>query len=331
MNEAHWEALVEAACRHDHRAIARLISFVENRNLGWRDAMHRVFPMTGRAHVIGITGTPGAGKSTLTGRLSTEFADRGRQVAVIAVDPSSPFTGGAILADRVRMTDLNRPGVFMRSMASRGTLGGLSQATRDAVRILDASGFDLVLVETVGVGQDEIDIMRAAQVTVVVCAPGQGDALQAMKAGLMEIADVFVVNKADREGAVLLAAEITAMLRSGHHDPQAVPMTVSTTATTGAGVAELVRVVENLLSADRPRRNESRDAIEAEVRALTETAWHEMLWERLGFKHCLAERLGAAHSRTNPYVLAHELSAVETLRGALRIFGETGTSPRERD
>jgi LAO/AO transport system kinase len=172
-----------------------------------------LFPHTGRARVIGITGPPGAGKSTLVQRLAQAYRREGRTVGILAVDPSSPFTGGAILGDRIRMAEIyTDPGVFIRSMATRGALGGLSRATADAADLLDAAGFDLVLIETVGVGQDEVDIVKTAQTTVVVLVPGLGDDIQAIKAGILEIADIFVVNKADREGADRTAAELSMML-----------------------------------------------------------------------------------------------------------------------
>lgn len=315
--DRYWQPLVDGTRRGDRRAVSQLISFVENRGTGWRDAMEAVFPLTGHAAIIGITGSPGAGKSTLTGRLAKIFADRGRKVAVVAVDPSSPFSGGAILGDRIRMNDLPRSGIFMRSMATRGATGGLAQATRDAARILDAAGFDLVLIETVGVGQDETDVMRAAQLTVVVCAPGQGDVLQATKAGLMEIADVFVVNKADRDGADQLVADIKAMRRLAERAHQPVPELLKTTATTGAGVLDVSATVERLLAARPPRRSELRASIEAEVTALAEAAWRELLWVRLGMRERLARRLDAS-DRADPYAIAGELGSIEALRVAVR-------------
>lgn len=308
-----WQPLLEGALRRDQAAVARLISFVENQRPGWRNAMRAVFPLTGKAAVIGITGSPGAGKSTLTGRLATAFAGRGRRVAVVAVDPSSPFTGGAILGDRIRMSNLVESGIFMRSIASRGALGGLSQSTRDAVRILDASGFDLVLIETVGVGQDEIDIIRTAQQTVVVCAPGQGDAVQAAKAGLMEIADIFVVNKADREGADRLMADLESMVSMGERLQRVAPALVSTVATTGEGIADLVQLLEERLQAGDVDRDRSRVAIEAEIVALAEAAWHALLWDELGFRKQLARRLDQAGDRVDPYAIAAELACIDAL------------------
>ena len=197
-----WVNLIKNMRQGSVRALSRLISRVENRDPGWIGAMQQIYPWSGQARLIGITGSPGAGKSTLTNGMARELVSRGFKVGIIAVDPSSPFSGGSLLGDRVRMKDLwNLDEVFIRSMATRGALGGLNQSARDVAKILDASGKDFVLIETVGVGQDEVEVVRAADLVLVVCVPGQGDAVQALKAGIMEIADIFIVNKADREGA----------------------------------------------------------------------------------------------------------------------------------
>src|SRR5512137_2285415 len=194
--------LTDSVLRGDRLALARLLTQVENQTLDGRLALEALFPHSGKAHLIGVTGAPGTGKSTLVNRLALFFRGQNKRVAVVAVDPSSPFTGGAVLGDRVRMRDLaGDPGVFIRAMASRGSLGGLAQSTANMARVFDAAGFDKVIIETVGAGQSEVDIARLAHTTLVVEAPGLGDDIQAIKAGILEIADVLVVNKADRPGA----------------------------------------------------------------------------------------------------------------------------------
>ena len=208
--------LVKQLLAGDRRAAARLITLIENGDAQAPQAIGELFPHTGRAHIVGITGSPGTGKSPLVAALAKETRRRGRTVGIISIDPTSPFTGGALLGDRIRMQDLSGDrGIFMRSMASRDSLGGLSLATADAIRVLDAFGKDTIYVETVGAGQAEVDIVRAAHTTVVVEAPGLGDDIQAFKAGILEIADVFVVNKADREGSDRAVKALTAMLDLG--------------------------------------------------------------------------------------------------------------------
>jgi LAO/AO transport system kinase len=207
------DALAERALAGDPRSIARIISLIERGDSGSSELMKRIYPKTGRAHTIGITGSPGAGKSTLVSRVITAARAAGKTVGVIAVDPSSPFTGGAVLGDRLRMQDhALDSGVFIRSMGSRGNLGGLSGATHDAAHVLDACGFDVVLIETVGVGQSEVDVIRVSDTVCLVLVPGAGDDVQIMKAGIMEIADIFVVNKSDRDGAEKVAMDVKVML-----------------------------------------------------------------------------------------------------------------------
>ncbi|MDR3556078.1 MAG: methylmalonyl Co-A mutase-associated GTPase MeaB [Syntrophobacteraceae bacterium] len=201
-----------------HRAAARLISWLEDEDERAYECMRQLYPHTGRAYVIGITGSPGAGKSTLTNGLARVIRQSGLRVGIVAVDPSSPFTGGALLGDRVRMNDLaDDPDIFIRSMATRGFLGGMAKAAADVVKVLDALGKDVILIETVGVGQDEVDIVDVADTTCVVLVPGLGDAIQSMKAGIMEIADVFVINKADHAGADMLNAEVCARIEMDAH------------------------------------------------------------------------------------------------------------------
>jgi len=235
-------AIVEGVLARSAREIGRALSEVE-REGGAPEILRDVFPKTGRARVVGVTGPPGAGKSTLVQRLAQAYRRQGSTVAIVAVDPSSPFTGGAILGDRIRMSEIfTDPGVFIRSMATRGALGGLARATGDAVDVLDAAGFDIVIVETVGVGQDEVDIVKTAETIAVVIVPGLGDDIQAIKAGILEIADVFVVNKADREGADRAAAEIAAML-DFTPDRSWRPPIIRTVAPRGEGVAEAVDAI----------------------------------------------------------------------------------------
>ena len=248
--------------------VARAISWAESADARFPDLLAALFPKTGRARVTGLTGSPGAGKSTLTAALARRARARGRKVGIVAVDPSSPFSGGAILGDRIRMQDLyTDPGVLIRSMATRGHLGGLARASADAVDVLDAAGYDEILVETVGVGQDEVEVFRLAESCVVVLTPGMGDDIQAIKAGLMEVADLFVVNKADRDGADRVVQEILQMLELGEHGAW-IPPIVKTVATTGAGLDELIEKLEEhrsfLLGPDGARRKRERTRIRIE-------------------------------------------------------------------
>ena len=247
-------SLAERVCAGDARAMARAISLIEDEVAEGAELVREVYPRTGHAYLIGVTGPPGAGKSTLVDRLTTDIRRAGQTVGIVAVDPTSPFSGGAILGDRVRMgAHFGDEGVFIRSMATRGHLGGLARATSDAALVLDAAGKDIVMIETVGVGQDEVDIVRTADISIVVLVPGTGDEVQALKAGIMEIADIFVVNKMDRDGADRLVQSIAAMLtlaepKRGGADPSGPrddwrPPIVKTEATTGAGVAELLEQI----------------------------------------------------------------------------------------
>ena len=261
------ESLIERTLSGERRALARLISLVENDGEEARQALASLYPSTGKAHIVGVTGAPGTGKSTLVNRLALEFRSRDVTVGIIAVDPTSPYSGGAILGDRIRMRDLSGdPGIFIRSMASRGSLGGLARATGDVVKIIDAAGYQIILVETVGAGQAEVEIARTAHTTLVVEAPGLGDDIQAIKAGLMEIADIFIVNKADRDGADNTVMFLQMMLdlnsntshSSRHHgdnlpaSPEVAttpssywrPPIIKTIATRGEGTAEVVDAIE---------------------------------------------------------------------------------------
>jgi LAO/AO transport system kinase len=230
------------------RALARAITSVENRTPNSSQLLKALYPKSGKARVVGITGSPGSGKSTLVDKLAADYASSGQQIGVVAVDPSSPFTGGAILGDRIRMSALEQdPGIYIRSMATRGHLGGLAATTADVVTVLDAAGRDPVIVETVGVGQDEVDIVRLADISVVVLVPGMGDDVQALKAGIMEIGDIFVINKCDRPGTDQIERALTAMLAlaSDAHTTQAPPI-IKTVATVGQGIGELRRTIDEI-------------------------------------------------------------------------------------
>lgn len=236
--------LVDRVLDGDRVALARLMTLVENRDPELPGVMSRLSAHTGGAHVVGVTGPPGAGKSTLVDALIGRLRTGGRRIGVVAVDPSSPFSGGAVLGDRIRMqAHFLDPGVFIRSLATRGSHGGLPRAARDVVRLLDAFGMDVVLVETVGVGQTELDVMRLADSIVVVLVPEAGDTVQVMKAGLLEIADVFVVNKADRDGAVRMASELEQMLHLRPPSPWTIPV-LPTTASIGTGVGAVLDALE---------------------------------------------------------------------------------------
>jgi len=309
---AQPEALVSAADGGDPRALARLISLVENGSPQLRSVMKLIAPRTGQARVIGLTGAPGVGKSTVTGAVVRAYRNRGLRVGVLAVDPTSPFTGGALLGDRVRMQDhATDSGVFIRSMASRGHLGGLSWAAPQALRILDAAGFQVVLIETVGVGQAEVEIASLADTTMVIVAPGMGDSVQAAKAGILEIADIFVVNKNDRPSAQEAIRDLRAMLAMARYSDGAwKPPIVPVSAMRGDGIDDLVARLDahgEWLNAsgerDRKRLARARDEISAMAVAT--------LRERIGALpgEARLEELAAqvASGKLDPYSAADEL------------------------
>ncbi len=247
MNQAN--PLLEAILHGEPRALARAITRIENRDPSAIDLLRAAFPHSGRATLIGLTGAPGAGKSTLADASAALLRERGQSVGIVAVDPTSPYSGGAILGDRIRMQRHHADdGVFIRSMATRGALGGLAAAAGDVAMLLDAAGKNIVLIETVGVGQDEVDIVRLADVTVVILVPGMGDDVQTIKAGIMEIADVFAINKSDRPGAARVEQEVSAMLSLGHRDDAWQVPIVKTVASDGTGVPELLGAVESYLA-----------------------------------------------------------------------------------
>jgi LAO/AO transport system kinase len=243
LNPDH-QILVEQLRSGDSRALARAISTVENRAPGWTELLKALFPHSGKARILGLTGPPGAGKSTLVDHLARYYRKRNRTVGIIAVDPTSPYTGGAILGDRIRMQEhFSDPGIYIRSMATRGSLGGLARTTADVATVLDASGRDLVMIETVGVGQDEVDIVRLADITIVILVPGMGDDVQSIKAGIMEIADIFVINKSDRDGAERVEREIRTLQSLAIRSDKWTPPIVKTVATEGKGIEELATAI----------------------------------------------------------------------------------------
>src|SRR5215813_10631029 len=305
--------LSERVSSGEAAAVARAISKIED---GAKDAaalMKEIYQRSRGALVIGITGSPGAGKSSLVDKLAMFFRQRGERVGIVAVDPSSPFSGGAILGDRIRMQTLGLDeGVFIRSMATRGNLGGLARATVDAVAILDAAGFDKVIVETVGVGQDEVEIVKTADVSIVVLVPGMGDDIQAIKAGIMEIGDVFVINKADREGVLRTQKELEALLGLAHRPDMWNPPIVKTIATENKGVEDLAAAIESYSEFHRQGGEESL----ARKKAIARWRLLELLQERL--LNDLLEQNGTgemldklateiAEKKSDPY------SAVETI------------------
>jgi GTPase len=314
----------------DARALARAISTVENHAPGWIELLKELFPYTGHALTIGLTGAPGAGKSTLVDQLAKLYRSTekphssqkaglsgppndGYSVGIIAVDPTSPYTGGAILGDRIRMQDhFSDPGIYIRSMATRGSLGGLARATADVSLVLDASGRDIVMIETVGVGQDEVDIVCVADLTVVILVPGMGDDVQSIKAGIMEIADVFVINKSDHEGAERVEKEIRALQSLATRDDGWVPPVVKTVATSGEGVNELAEAVKKyqdyLTSKDLLRRRRAENWETRLVEMLRDTLLEKA---RAQLSAADLSRLAAeiAEHKRDPYSVVEEIVA----------------------
>lgn len=304
-------SLADRVLSGDVRAIARAITLIEDEAPAAADLVRAIFPRTGRSYLVGVTGPPGAGKSTLVDRFVAEARARGETLGVIAVDPTSPFTGGAILGDRLRMQSHSADtGVFIRSMATRGHLGGLARSTGDVALVFDAAGKSLVVIETVGVGQDEVDIVRTADLSIVVLVPGTGDDVQALKAGIMEIADIFVVNKADREGADRMVAAIESNLSlQAYGDQEWRPPILKTEASTGKGIAELWDMVQQFRArpaATRARRLKARH--EFRLRELLTTRFLEHVERNVlapGELEALVERIAARE--VDPYSAASEI------------------------
>jgi LAO/AO transport system kinase len=305
--------LIDQLRSGDVRALARAISTVENRAPGWSELLKAVFPHSGKARVLGLTGPPGAGKSTLVDQLARFYRKEKRTVGIIAVDPTSPYTGGAILGDRIRMQEhFSDPGIYIRSMATRGSLGGLARSTADVATVLDAAGRDLIMIETVGVGQDEVDIVRLADVTVVILVPGMGDDVQTIKAGIMEIADIFVINKSDRDGAENVEREIRTLQSLAMRSDGWTPPIVKTVASEGIGVKELAEAIENYeaylqkenLALNKSVENWQERLIEMLRDALLEKAREQM--SDGGVARYAAE---VAQHKRDPYTLVEEIAA----------------------
>ncbi|WP_423751234.1 methylmalonyl Co-A mutase-associated GTPase MeaB [Salinirarus marinus] len=339
MSRADTADLVDELLAGEHRALARVITKIENRSPGYRDLVSRLHAHTGGAEVIGVTGSPGAGKSTLVDKLAKTYRDAGLTVGVIAVDPSSPYTGGAVLGDRIRMaSNVGDMDVFFRSMSARGQLGGLSTATADAIKALDAFGKDRIIVETVGAGQNEIDVVRTADTVAVLVQPGSGDDVQMLKAGILEIGDVFVVNKADMEGASRTVAELEEMIHlredgtnvdAGHHGPDVLddvapaetrdagseeawtPRVVETVATSGEGVDDLVGAFDDhydYLESTGALEEKARTRYAEEIRQLLRSDAASLLEEELDRRGGMDELVSSVLDReTDPYTVADDV------------------------
>ncbi len=321
--ETHLEQTLAEIRSGNRRALSRAISLVENNATGATPLLKLAFPHTGQATVIGITGAPGAGKSSLVNGLCSILRGRDKTVAIVAVDPSSPFSGGAILGDRVRMQrHATDDGIYIRSMATRGNLGGLSRSTADVVTLLDAAGFDYILIETVGVGQDEVDIVRTAYLSIVVLVPGMGDDIQAIKAGIMEIGDIFVINKADREGVLKTEQEIRALLAMNDREDGWNPPVVQTVAIQDKGLEELFQAIEELEDFQRARGSRGRFALRS-----TEERLVQMARDRLFEDFLAASHLGDHIAETARRVLDKSVDPYSVIEDLIRQYKSKGAQP----
>jgi len=307
------QAWIDQLRAGDTRALSRAISTVENRAPGWSDLLKALFPHSGKARILGLTGAPGAGKSTLVDHLARHYRRQNRTVGIIAVDPSSPYTGGAILGDRIRMQEhFSDPGIYIRSMATRGSLGGLARTTADVATVLDASGRDIVMIETVGVGQDEVDIVRLADVTIVILVPGMGDDVQTIKAGIMEIADIFVINKSDHEGAERVEREIRALQSLATRSDGWTPPIVKTAASEGAGIAELAAAIgeyEGYLQKENLTFKKNVQNWRERLVEMLRDAMLEKAREHLGDGNVARMAAEVAEHKRDPYTLIEEIAA----------------------
>ena len=310
--KANDSALISALRSGDARALARGISIVENRASGWSDLLKALFPHSGRARVIGLTGAPGAGKSTLVDQLARVYRKDNRSVGIIAVDPTSPYSGGAILGDRIRMQEhFADPGIYIRSMATRGSLGGLARTTADVATVLDASGRDVILIETVGVGQDEVDIVRLADITVVMLVPGMGDDVQTIKAGIMEIADIFIINKSDRDGADRVEREIRALQTLATRHDGWTPPIVKTVASDGTGVQELAEAIvgyEEYLQKENRALKKSVENWQERLVEMLRDAMLDKARAQLGDGNMARLAAEVAEHKRDPYSLVEEIA-----------------------
>jgi LAO/AO transport system kinase len=300
------DELLERFRQGERRACAQLVSLVENESAAATEILNSLYPLMGRAYRVGITGPPGAGKSTLVEKLAKQFRNHNHRVGIVAVDPSSPFSGGAVLGDRVRMSSLfTDPGVYIRSMATRGSLGGLARRTKEVCDILDAFGNDYILIETVGVGQMELDIAEAADTTVVVLVPESGDSIQALKAGLMEIGEIYCVNKSDREGADRMVLEIETMLELRPKNDFWLPPVIKSSALTGAGVVELYEKIcahRQFLEDSQTLNERRRRAVRAEIERYLEEKLRSFLLHKPGFQERLEQLVAmVSERRISPY------------------------------